>query len=94
MKQQFVRLSKEYLESEFPYIATQGMNDAVILPAKQVLYPGGVFIEAEAMRPYMLEKNHHLCGSIGEYFFDEKSIELVANPFAHWNRLKSVGMHA
>lgn len=91
--QKFIRFTAKYF-SDRPYIATEGMNQSVILPANQVLYSGGAFIDSSAMKPYMLEKNHHLCGAMEDYYFNDGSCEVVENPFAHWNRLKSVGMHA
>lgn len=69
------------------------------------LRPGAsVFVDIRNLRPFMRKEHHHLCDNwINDpvkYLFTIKgnhstnaTCEVVDNPFAHWNSLKSGKLH-
>lgn len=63
-----------------------------------------VFVDIRDMRPFMRPEHHHLCDdwldkptrylyTIPGVYDTKATCEVVDNPFAHWNRIKSGELH-
>lgn len=100
-KQVFVKIVDTY------YLGMKGL-DGVILKGEALgnAMPGGsVFVYPENIKPFMKEDLHYLIDGLDDepgqpYLFTIvgardtfATCEVVDNPFAHWNRLKSGELH-
>lgn len=88
----FIRILTE------PYPSTVGMA-GVIVPTTRMCNDSFSFVSSDALKLHVKPENAFYYDYPMDYIFNNfhgepKGFEIVPNPFAHWNRLKSVGLYA
>lgn len=85
------------LKSSGGYFLAEGLEGCIV-PTSDIIIDLAV-VPAPALGLYCKPEHKHLAkpkmfsGVDNNYYFSEGCYELVDNPFAHWNALKSGNLH-